>query len=722
MIEWIVTSSILILIILLLRYGLRGKIAARLQYAIWLIVLVRLLLPVSIADSRLSILNYLPEGGHTEISVMGISDYPQQEPLRGEAIGFASKNTKNTEDAASEKDASSEEEPSAKEVAVSGFSENKTAVSASVDENTAIRQEPVRKDSWEIGKMLAVIWLAGIVVCADLFILSNRVFQNRIRSSRKLFCRDVIPVYVSKGLETPCMFGVFHPAVYLTEEVAREEKTQYFVLRHERTHYIHWDHIWAMFRAVCLCLHWYNPLVWIAAEISRQDGELACDESTLAGLTKEERTSYGKSLLSVSMSGSGRNGINSLNLATSLTGGKRQLRERLQFIAKRPKTAAAAVILAACIVILGIGFTFTGKTVSASAGEADRAEMLPEIREEKAIPETELLQTERNVTGGAFDVTSEVPEKTGTAEVWPLDEFWGIYDRQELEERYGSLLEEDLNFDGYEDVMILGNATADGNIPCYCYLWDEQLKKFGYGFCMYNISVDVNNSQVISVRKEASGTVTRYCAYDQYGRLILVREVWEADSGEDIFTKIDLTYVEEEYSIPAFELYDGIYRSETDDVIGRARDALRELYECSGTKVDTCCFTVTAYGNFYFGRTEDDVRSSRTFYDRCYGAEGGFEDCINCIDLVYADQVWYSDVKQMVWPENGWNFTDAEMCTWYLERSALGKGERVKSVEETFPGNFVMEMESGNYYEITYSSKERLVSSVYGPYPSYPQH
>ena len=57
MTNWIISSSVLILIVICMRYFLKRKISARLQYAIWLLVAVRLLLPISFGNSALSVEN-----------------------------------------------------------------------------------------------------------------------------------------------------------------------------------------------------------------------------------------------------------------------------------------------------------------------------------------------------------------------------------------------------------------------------------------------------------------------------------------------------------------------------------------------------------------------------------------------------------------------------------------------------------------------------------------
>ena len=62
MLEWILSSCVLILAVVGLRYLLRGRLSLRLQYAMWLIVLLRLLLPVGLGSSPVSVTNALPQG------------------------------------------------------------------------------------------------------------------------------------------------------------------------------------------------------------------------------------------------------------------------------------------------------------------------------------------------------------------------------------------------------------------------------------------------------------------------------------------------------------------------------------------------------------------------------------------------------------------------------------------------------------------------------------
>ncbi len=137
----------------------------------------------------------------------------------------------------------------------------------------------------------------------------------------------------------PCLYGFPRPAVYLTPAAAGEPELLGHVLRHELTHRRHGDHIWAVLRAAALALHWYNPLVWLAAVLSRRDGELACDEGALQGADDRERAAYGRTLIRLVTARPSAGEL--LCCATTMTAGTSSLKERIAMIARKPRTLAA---------------------------------------------------------------------------------------------------------------------------------------------------------------------------------------------------------------------------------------------------------------------------------------------------------------------------------------------------------------------------------------------
>lgn len=128
------------------------------------------------------------------------------------------------------------------------------------------------------------------------------------------------------------------------------------VLAHELTHFRHLDHIWNLLRCAALIVHWWNPLVWLAAWLSSRDEELACDEGALKLLGDGERAAYGRTLLALSTEKSGAAGL--WNCATPMAGDKRSLRERVLRIAHAPRRAVWAAVLAVALLALASACAF----------------------------------------------------------------------------------------------------------------------------------------------------------------------------------------------------------------------------------------------------------------------------------------------------------------------------------------------------------------------------
>lgn len=327
MIEWVVSSCILILAVIALRYLLRGRISLRLQYALWLLVLARLLLPVSF--------------GSTDISVMSVVE-------KAPAVQ-AVESVREVDTIWQAHDGSVEGYP-----AGPLMPDTPVTVAPSVTNDQFSRME----SALTLRKLLLPIWWCGAAVTLLVFLSANLRFAGRLRKSRRPLAVEgaALAVYVAEERAVPCLFGLFRPAIYVTQAAADDPELLRHTVAHETTHFRHGDHVWALLRAVCLALHWWNPLVWWAAKLSRQDGELACDEATIRALGETERAAYGRTLIRMAC---GR-GVSPLLTATAMDGGKTSLHERIVLLAKKPRTAALAAIALVLAAALCVGCTFTG--------------------------------------------------------------------------------------------------------------------------------------------------------------------------------------------------------------------------------------------------------------------------------------------------------------------------------------------------------------------------
>lgn len=323
--KWMLSSSILILGMLALRRLLRGKISLRLQYALWLVVLLRLLLPGTVYHSPLSVQNWV------EIpSIIQTQNQPGEPDIHTDTDILWN-------------------EPADQPVQTPGQPPQVTPAAP-----TPLAE---RVDWSAIAKM---VWVTGMAVMALVFLGCNLHFVGSLKKKRERLIETEtdLPVYTSRGAKTPCLVGLVRPVIYVTKAVMEDKTAQRHVLQHELTHYRHGDHIFSLLRCAALCLHWYNPLVWVAAKASREDGELACDEGAIARMGEGERRSYGETLIRMTCHTSGPGDI--LLSATTMTGSKSAIRERILLLAKRPRTLAAAAAVCLVMVCVLVGCTFTG--------------------------------------------------------------------------------------------------------------------------------------------------------------------------------------------------------------------------------------------------------------------------------------------------------------------------------------------------------------------------
>ena len=338
MIEWVVSSCILILAVIALRYLLRGKISLRLQYALWLLVLARLLIPVSFGSTDISVMSVVEKAPAVQAveSVRDVDTIWQagNGSVQGHPIGGGVDNTVMLA------------EPSAPEAQFHRMS-----------------------SALNLRKVLLPIWWCGAAVTLLVFLTANLRFAARLRKSRRPLTVEgaALSVYVADERAVPCLFGLFRPAIYVTQAAADDPELLRHTVAHETTHFRQGDHVWALLRTVCLALHWWNPLVWWAAKLSRQDGELACDEATIRALGESERTAYGRTLIRMACGP----GSHVLLTATTMDGGKTSLHERIVLLAKKPRTAVTAAIAVVLAAALCIGCTFTGAKKDEVTAEPD---------------------------------------------------------------------------------------------------------------------------------------------------------------------------------------------------------------------------------------------------------------------------------------------------------------------------------------------------------------
>ena len=325
----IITSSILILIVVALRYLLKEKISSRLRYTMWLLVAIRLLIPIEMGQSSLSVMTLVDRAENS------VAAYTQQIPAPNDGTDITDPvNTPTLIPVTPQKPA----------------------------------EEPIKENNFTVIDVINIAYIAGALSMAGWILFVNLRFRREAKKKAVLLEGTVspIPVYVSENIPSPCLLGYFHPAIYLTPYCAKEPALTH-VLSHELTHWRNHDVLWSAVRGLCLCLHWYNPLVWWAAALSKHDCELACDEGALARLQEEDRLAYGRTLVDMTVVSSAPAFL--LQTATTMADRAKGIKERVRLIVKQPKNLAVAVLCLTLSLAVAVGCTFTGAKPNEEASE-----------------------------------------------------------------------------------------------------------------------------------------------------------------------------------------------------------------------------------------------------------------------------------------------------------------------------------------------------------------
>ncbi len=248
-----ITGSIVIGILLILRPLL--KRAPRIYaYSLWAVVLLRLLCPVTLS---------------AEFSLLQLFDLPVTE---SNSIEYIPNN-----------------------IVSDPFPEVDFLVDTATDlVNDALPQGWEQVNDRPLNKYIAaatLVWLLGASALLAVSLRGYDKLQRSLRQARHLQNN----IYLTAHLDTPLVIGLWQPKIYLPEPLSPAE--QAYVLRHEQYHIRRFDHILRLLSFIALCIHWFNPLVWVAFYLSERDMEMSCDEAVVKDLDNTSRCDYSQTLL-----------------------------------------------------------------------------------------------------------------------------------------------------------------------------------------------------------------------------------------------------------------------------------------------------------------------------------------------------------------------------------------------------------------------------------------
>ncbi len=327
-----------ILVLLLIRWGSRGRISGHVFYGMWIMVLLRLMVPWN-----LPILIPWNEPGMAE---------PQVEQA-GNAVRL--------------------EVPLAKTGAAEG-------PSLGLEEGLILL--------WAAGAAVVILITAGkhlrFLRQANESLPGNTEFLCRWKSSHPL--RRAYAIRVSDQISGPVTCGLIHPRIILPQGMDASEEEMELILAHEWVHIRRLDLLFQYGLVLCRAIHWFNPLVWLMADYARRDLERSCDEVVLRGAGREQRKRYAWVLLRFSVPKT-ELGAWKLNLSVF----QNELEERIVCVMKKRKFSLIALILSGALLITAVGAFAAEKETAPEEQDPQTAEITSIV--EQAEEETPVKNT-----------------------------------------------------------------------------------------------------------------------------------------------------------------------------------------------------------------------------------------------------------------------------------------------------------------------------------------
>ncbi|MEC3334375.1 M56 family metallopeptidase [Bacillus cereus] len=330
LIETSLMASILVGFILCIKVLFRNKLTPRWQYMLWIVLMIRLLLPWS-PDSSYSIYSLLSYSSSVSEVI------PKNMPATENIVNI-------------ESDRKVELESNSK--MVTKTSEPEVKVSSE------------KQTTFSLYKLALYVWLAGVIILAAITFLTNRRLYSYIKKKTDITDEQVTTVFnrckqsmkmkkavslrLAGKIASPTVFSFFRPKVLLSKKhmkVLNEQQLQY-VFYHELAHIKRNDVAvnWIMYSLILL--NWFNPILWYAYFCMREDQELACDAYALTFIDKEEQIAYGHTIITLLEHYSYQ--VPSL---ANLSRNKRTLKRRIIMIKKFQKKSYRLSLLGVIVIV-----------------------------------------------------------------------------------------------------------------------------------------------------------------------------------------------------------------------------------------------------------------------------------------------------------------------------------------------------------------------------------
>lgn len=379
--------------------------------------------------------------------------------------------------------------------------------------------------------ILSVIWLAGLLLCFGFFAVSYIKCYREFRFSLPVE-NDILEAWKEKHplkrslsirqtetIAAPLSYGVIRPVILMPKNTEWKNIYQLrYVLEHEYVHIRRLDMLTKLIMIAAVCIHWFNPLVWVMYILFNRDLELSCDETVVRRFGMDIKSVYATALISMEEKKSGLT-----PLCNSFS--KNAIEERIRAIMKIKKTSKFAVIISAVLVIGVTG----GFATSASSLEKNT--------------ETAQENGETTVALNEVNIREDEPLSSSDVEWWTAEEYakWLDEEKEVLQSMIGEKA-----YTGGDGWFVWTQEKVDETIALY----EDNLQKIKDGMKLSKSSDDAvgitmaYSPENIEYAKQEAETVTE-----------------NKDSNENVFSeeqlseyaKAGITYQKE----TGFLMYDG---------------------------------------------------------------------------------------------------------------------------------------------------------------------
>ncbi len=385
LIEMSVSGAVLILVILAVRAALKDRLPKRTFAVLWMAALLRLLVPFSV-PSAWSAYTFLPNVSDLRNVVSDLKSVALD--LQNAAPG-------------SENEATDFEQSSLPSTFSANISEE--ALSETIPMATEQPEaKPFNRNMlWAAGFLISLAFFAWIYGrCLREFQMSLPVEKGILGNWRETHpLRRKLSIRQSDQIASPISYGVWRPVILLSKSVKSGDRFRLrYVLEHEYVHIQYFDAAVKLLMAAALCVHWFNPFVYLMYVFFNRDLELACDETVVRRFGEEEKAAYAMALIEMEEEKSGL-----LPLGNSFS--KNAIEERIGAIMKIKKITPLAKGMSAALVC---GITLLFVTSCGTYGEAEKIQA--------ASPQAEAVGTQvtnekNSVNAKSFSAVLEESKK-----------------------------------------------------------------------------------------------------------------------------------------------------------------------------------------------------------------------------------------------------------------------------------------------------------------------